>query len=480
MHNAWEFAGIQYSEGKNFDWLDGWKCWTLASKNVRLEESYTRPLRNGGPLKMLTIPNLIKINVLMHQFSNLMFNLHYMCLLKWIWQLINGQNFHWQLTFDICMHWPFTACTNAKNWLPHVTVSFEAVFRLVTQRSSPKTGEERCVKSLKTAAKETVKYIVCKISRINVNMETNKRQKGPFSIFCNLLTINLNSNTISYPSTSGVSSNICRARCIIVLVFGLSSFFPSNKAQGTAMTITSTTTTATPIKINFRFIWAVWDGQGYDRNDSNFFGHLQTVQSQEDIETPWGKYSITLTWYLPISLDKLINCPISLAFIGWKNTTKESILDYSRYSVTKSNSLVLLWEQQNFSPPPPHFPGWSAYLENKSAKERMYIGFFFVGYMLVVCLSYSSGRSARAASDQYLKKANEILDETPLVDGWVFERFGIISQKFIEKKVCLSFNSSPPFRQGCTWIFTILSACIPNIPLTSRCKDIVYLFILFI
>lgn len=45
------------------------------------------------------------------------------------------------------------------------------------------------------------------------------------------------------------------------------------------------------------------------------------------------------------------------------------------------------------------------------------MGFFFVGYMLVVCLSYSSGRSTRAASDQYLKKANEILDETPLVDG---------------------------------------------------------------
>ena len=47
----------------------------------------------------------------------------------------------------------------------------------------------------------------------------------------------------------------------------------------------------------------------------------------------------------------------------------------------------------------------------------MYMGFFFVGYMLVVCLSYSSGRSTRASSDQYLEKANEILDETPLVDG---------------------------------------------------------------
>ena len=26
----------------NFDWLNGWQCWTLASKNVRVEESNTR------------------------------------------------------------------------------------------------------------------------------------------------------------------------------------------------------------------------------------------------------------------------------------------------------------------------------------------------------------------------------------------------------------------------------------------------------
>ena len=39
-----------------------------------------------------------------------------------------------------------------------IVVSFAAVFRLVTQRSSPQTavcGEERCVTSLKTAGKET-------------------------------------------------------------------------------------------------------------------------------------------------------------------------------------------------------------------------------------------------------------------------------------------------------------------------------------
>ena len=158
--------------------------------------------------------------------------------------------------------------------LPKAIVTFAAVLGLVTQRSSQKTGEERCVTSLKTAVKETINALRCaKISWINVNMETNKRQKGPFSIFCNLLIINLNSTTISYPSTSGVSANICWARCVAV---GLSSFFPSNKAQGTAMTITRTTTTATPIKINFRFIWAVWDEPGYDRNDNNFSGHLQS------------------------------------------------------------------------------------------------------------------------------------------------------------------------------------------------------------
>ena len=33
---------IKYSEGINFDWLKGWKCWTLASKNVQVEESNRR------------------------------------------------------------------------------------------------------------------------------------------------------------------------------------------------------------------------------------------------------------------------------------------------------------------------------------------------------------------------------------------------------------------------------------------------------
>ena len=42
----------------------------------------TQDLRNGRLLEMLTIAKLIKINVLMHQFSNLMFNLHYMGLLS--------------------------------------------------------------------------------------------------------------------------------------------------------------------------------------------------------------------------------------------------------------------------------------------------------------------------------------------------------------------------------------------------------------
>ena len=42
----------------------------------------TQYLRNGRPLEMLTIVKLIKIEVLLHQFSNLMFNLHYMYLLS--------------------------------------------------------------------------------------------------------------------------------------------------------------------------------------------------------------------------------------------------------------------------------------------------------------------------------------------------------------------------------------------------------------
>ena len=47
----------------------------------------TEELRKGGPIEMLTtctIAKLIKIKVLLHQFSNLMFNLHYMCLLSQI------------------------------------------------------------------------------------------------------------------------------------------------------------------------------------------------------------------------------------------------------------------------------------------------------------------------------------------------------------------------------------------------------------
>ena len=40
----------------------------------------TQDLRNGGPLEVLTIAKLIKIKVVLHQLSNLTFNLHYMCL----------------------------------------------------------------------------------------------------------------------------------------------------------------------------------------------------------------------------------------------------------------------------------------------------------------------------------------------------------------------------------------------------------------
>ena len=38
----------------------------------------TQDLRNGGLIEILSIAKLIKINVLLHQCLNLMFNLHYM------------------------------------------------------------------------------------------------------------------------------------------------------------------------------------------------------------------------------------------------------------------------------------------------------------------------------------------------------------------------------------------------------------------
>ena len=50
-----------------------------ASKNVRVEDSNTR-LEKWRVLEMLTIAKLIKIKVILHQFWNLICNLHYMCL----------------------------------------------------------------------------------------------------------------------------------------------------------------------------------------------------------------------------------------------------------------------------------------------------------------------------------------------------------------------------------------------------------------
>ena len=72
----------KYSEGINFDWLNGWKCWTLASRNVQVEESNRRLENWGGPchLKCQQLAKLVKIKVLLHQFPNLIFILHYLCL----------------------------------------------------------------------------------------------------------------------------------------------------------------------------------------------------------------------------------------------------------------------------------------------------------------------------------------------------------------------------------------------------------------
>ena len=51
---------IQYSDGITFDWLNGRQCWTLASKNVQVEENNKRLEKRGGgeALEMLTIAKL--------------------------------------------------------------------------------------------------------------------------------------------------------------------------------------------------------------------------------------------------------------------------------------------------------------------------------------------------------------------------------------------------------------------------------------
>ena len=72
---------IQYSEGiiligLMVDNVGHWPAKTFEWKRV------TQDLRKGGPLEMLATAKLIKIKVLLHQFSNLMFYLHYMCLLS--------------------------------------------------------------------------------------------------------------------------------------------------------------------------------------------------------------------------------------------------------------------------------------------------------------------------------------------------------------------------------------------------------------
>ena len=53
------YVPIIYSEGINFDWHNGWKCWTLASKTFERRRA-TQDFKNGGPLEMLTIAKLIK------------------------------------------------------------------------------------------------------------------------------------------------------------------------------------------------------------------------------------------------------------------------------------------------------------------------------------------------------------------------------------------------------------------------------------
>ena len=74
---------IKYSEGIILIGLtvDNVALWPAKMFEWR---KVTQDLRKGGSLEMLTITKLIKTKVVWHQFSNLMFNLHYMCLLSQI------------------------------------------------------------------------------------------------------------------------------------------------------------------------------------------------------------------------------------------------------------------------------------------------------------------------------------------------------------------------------------------------------------
>ena len=74
---------IKYSEGIILIGLtvDNVALWPAKMFEWR---KVTQDLRKGGSLEMLTITKLIKTKVVWHRFSNLMFNLHYMCLLSQI------------------------------------------------------------------------------------------------------------------------------------------------------------------------------------------------------------------------------------------------------------------------------------------------------------------------------------------------------------------------------------------------------------
>ena len=65
-------------------------CPAKAFKRRRVTED----LRKRGPLEMPTVAKRMKINVLLHQFSNLIFILHYMRLLSLISQQKYTNKFH--------------------------------------------------------------------------------------------------------------------------------------------------------------------------------------------------------------------------------------------------------------------------------------------------------------------------------------------------------------------------------------------------
>lgn len=73
--------------------------------------------------------------------------------------------------------------------------------------------------------------------------------------------------------------------------------------------------------------------------------------------------------------------------------------------------------------------------------KRLSLFCCFLGFISVAsCVPASSGRSARAID--YAAQANKILDETPLVDGWVGKQFKVLQFMFCKYWILQEFQWS--------------------------------------